>query len=258
MNYLNNLFSLKGKIAIVTGGARGNGKTISKALLNAGANVVMVDKLEKELNETINLFRSNELNAFKYVCDLTKKSAPAELVNFVIKKLDKIDILVNNAGVTHPNSIFDYNDKDWEETYEINLKAPFRLSREVAKHMKERISGVIINITSLNAELAFPNNPAYVSFKGALKQLTKSLALDLGEFGIRVNNIGPGYFKTNMTKKSWEDELKRKKITEKTVLGRWGEPDDLAGVVIFLASDASSYITGQDIYIDGGWLIKGL
>jgi len=124
--------------------------------------------------------------------------------------------------------------------------------------MKKRKSGIIINITSLNAEFAFPNNPAYVSFKGALKQLTKSLALDLGKFGIRVNNIGPGYFHTNMTKKSWASKGLKKQREEKTILGRWGEPKDLAGIIIFLTSKSSSYITGQDIYVDGGWSAKGL
>ena len=116
--------------------------------------------------------------------------------------------------------------------------------------------GSIINITSLNAELAFPDNPAYVAFKGGLKQLTKSLALDLGKYNIRVNNLGPGYIRTNMTKKGWANN--RKKIEEKTILGRWGEPKDLVGTIIFLLSNASSYITGQDIYVDGGYLVNGL
>jgi NAD(P)-dependent dehydrogenase (short-subunit alcohol dehydrogenase family) len=124
--------------------------------------------------------------------------------------------------------------------------------------MKKQKSGVIINITSINAELAFPNNPAYVSSKGGLKQLTKSLALDLGKYGIRVNNIGPGYIRTDMTKKSWLNKSRRKKIEEKTMLGRWGVSEDLSGLVIFLSSDSSSYITGQDFYVDGGWLAKGL
>ena len=124
--------------------------------------------------------------------------------------------------------------------------------------MKNRKSGVIINITSINAELAFPDNPAYQSMKGALKQLTKSLALDLGNWGIRVNSVGPGYFHTDMTKQSWEDLEKRDKIAKQTILGRWGTPKDLAGLIVFLSSDSSSYITGQDLYIDGGWTVKGI
>ena len=135
---------------------------------------------------------------------------------------------------------------------------PFLLSKEIGKLMKKEKSGVIINITSINSELGFPDNPAYSAFKGALKQLTKSLALDLGKFGIRVNNVGPGYFRTQMTKKSWENSKLRKERTDRTILKRWGVPKDLAGIIIFLSSDSSSYVTGQDFYIDGGWLAKGL
>ena len=124
--------------------------------------------------------------------------------------------------------------------------------------MTNKGRGSIINITSLNAELAFPDNPAYMSFKGALRQLTKSAALDLGQHNIRVNGVGPGYFKTEMTRASWEDKEKFEARKERTVLKRWGEPEDLVGVCVFLASDASAYITGQNIYVDGGWSIKGL
>ena len=115
-----------------------------------------------------------------------------------------------------------------------------------------------VHRTLAKSELAFPNNPAYVSFKGALKQLTKSAALDLGKYGIRVNSIGPGYFTTEMTKGSWQNEKTYEERCKKTILGRWGTPEDLIGAFVFLASDASSYITGQDIYVDGGWLTKGL
>ena len=124
--------------------------------------------------------------------------------------------------------------------------------------MKTQGQGSIINITSLNAELAFPDNPAYVAFKGGLKQLTKALALDLGSSGIRVNSIGPGYIRTEMTSRSWANQPARQLRAERSVLKRWGEPTDLAGAVIYLASDASSFVTGQDVYVDGGWLIKGL
>ena len=124
--------------------------------------------------------------------------------------------------------------------------------------MKKKKSGVIINITSINAEFAFPDNPSYQVTKAGLKQLTKSLALDLAKFGIRVNSVGPGYFRTSMTKKSWDNLKKRKKIRESTILKRWGVPKDLEGIIVFLSSDSSEYITGQDIYIDGGWSAKGI
>ena len=169
-----------------------------------------------------------------------------------------IDILVNNAGVTYVHDFLEYPDKLWDKTYEVNLKAPYKLIQNVAQKMKQGLGGSIINITSLNSELAFPSNPAYIAFKGALKQLTKSAALDLGKYKIRVNNVGPGYLMTEMTKASWSDKEKSKQRQEKTILNRWGKPEDLVGVSVFLASDASSYVTGQDIYVDGGWLTKGL
>ena len=247
MSYLEQLFSLKDKVALVTGSARGNGKSIAEALLRAGATVILCDILGDELKETAEQFKAEKLNTVMYVCDLANKSEINGLIN-----------LVNNAGVTFSNPLLGYPDEYWDRTYRVNLLAPFILSKEIGKIMKKQKSGVIINITSLNAELAFPDNPAYVAFKGALKQLTKSLALDLGVYGIRVNNIGPGYFRTDMTKKSWADPKLNEERKNKTILGRWGQPEDLAGIVVFLASDSSSYITGQDVYVDGGWLIKGV
>ena len=124
--------------------------------------------------------------------------------------------------------------------------------------MLKKKNGCIINLTSINAELGFPNNPAYTASKGGLKMLTKALARDWSKFGIRINNIGPGYMKTQMTKKSWSNMKTRKARTSRTLLGRWGETKDIVGPCIFLASDASKYVTGQDIYVDGGWLVNGL
>jgi NAD(P)-dependent dehydrogenase (short-subunit alcohol dehydrogenase family) len=257
MSYLEKIFSLDNKVAIVTGAAKGNGKAISEALLNSGSSVILVDIKKKELKQTVKSFLDQGLDAIGFECDITDSKQISRLSEFVIKKFQRLDILVNNAGVSFAHTTIDYPDKFWDKTYETNLKAPFRLSKEFAKIMKKK-GGVIINITSLNAELAFPNNPAYQAFKGGLKQLTKSLALDFSEYNIRVNSIGPGYFRTDMTEKSWKNLRKRKERTNRTILKRWGVSDDLTGVVIFLASNASSYITGQDIYVDGGWLIKGL
>ncbi|WP_428324952.1 glucose 1-dehydrogenase [Nitrosopumilus sp.] len=260
MSYLDSLFSLNEKIAIVTGAARGNGKAISHALLKSGATVILVDVLKNQLISTAKAFQKNNLKAFHYHCDITKKSQILKLRQYVEKNFGRINILINNAGVSFSHPTISYPEKSWEKTYAVNLKAPFVLSQEFAKIMKRKKNngGVIINITSLNAELAFPNNPAYQAFKGGLKQLTKSLALDFANYGIRVNSIGPGYFRTNMTEKSWLDSKKQKERTNQTILKRWGTPNDLSGVVVFLSSDASSYITGQDIYVDGGWLVKGI
>ena len=246
MTYLDTLFSLKNKIAVVTGAARGNGKAIALGLKNAGATVVAVDVVE------------NDIGCDMYYCDITDTSALSELVTYIIDKYGKIDILVNNAGVSYTSDFSDYPEELWEKTYKVNLKAPFELTQLVAEHMRKSKAGSIINVTSLNAELAFPDNPAYMAFKGALKQLTKSTACDLGSYGIRANNLGPGYIKTQMTERSWHQLDLHNARQNRTLLGRWGNPEDLIGTAIFLASDASSYITGQDIYVDGGWLTKGL
>ena len=239
------IFSLKDKVAIVTGSARGNGKAIAEALSLAGANVIGLD---------ICLEKSDHFD--QRHCDISDGELVNSKLKYIQDQYNYVDILVNNAGVTHSHDFLEYPEDLWDRTYRVNLKAPFQLMQKVAKMMDR--GGSIINITSLNAELAFPDNPAYVAFKGALKQLTKSAALDLGKYGIRVNSVGPGYFKTDMTKGSWNDWHKRQQKSDKTILGRWGDPTDLAGVSIFLASDASSYITGQDIYVDGGWTAKGL
>ncbi|MCH8012543.1 MAG: SDR family oxidoreductase [Candidatus Marinimicrobia bacterium] len=247
--YIKKLFSLDNKVAIVTGAAHGNGKAMANALASAGAIIVGVD-----LDAAIN----TEIYDISLLGDITKKRDRHKIVDSTLATYGRIDILVNNAGVSYGSNFLEYPDASWDLTYEVNLKAPFELVKLVLPHMMKKHGGSIINITSLNSELGFSNNPAYVTFKTALKGLTKAIAVDFGAYGIRANNIGPGYLKTSMTKKSWDDSKRRKKIKDKTVLGRWGEPNDLAGTVIFLASDASQYITGQDIYVDGGWLIKGL
>ena len=246
MSYIENLFSLENKIAIVTGAARGNGKAIALGLKGAGATVVAVDILDENIGCEM------------YCCDITENYMLLKLVKHVIDKYGRIDILVNNAGVSYGGDYTSYPEESWAKTYKVNLKAPFELTKLVAEHMKRLRSGSIINITSLNAELAFPNNPAYMASKGGLKQLTKSTAYDLGSYGIRANNLGPGYIKTSMTEQSWNNPESRSMRENRTLLGRWGEPSDLVGPAIFLASDASGFITGQDLYVDGGWLIKGL
>jgi len=250
------LFSLKDKIAIVTGAAKGNGKTIAEGFLWAGATVYFVDILKKELKKIKKSIKNQ--NAKYIIADVTKKTDLEKIVNLIIEKEKRIDILVNNAGITigEPSEL--YSEKNWEKTYRVNLKAPFLLSQLVAKHMIRQKCGVIINITSVGAEQGFSNNPAYVAFKGGLKQLTKAMAKDWAKYNIRVNNLGPGYIKTDMTKKSWTKPELRRERSKRIMLSRWGESSDLVGPAIFLASDASKYITGGDLYVDGGWLAKGI
>lgn len=258
MSYVDSLFSLQGKVALVTGATRGLGRAIAEALLRAGATVVLNGSHAEGLAETTRNFQAAGLSAVGCAGDLSDAAQVAQLAEFVLREFPRLDVLVNNAGVTFTHDLLDYPDDFWQQTFRVNLEAPFQLARRLAPRMKQQGAGSIINVTSIGAELGFPNNPAYGAAKGALKQLTKSLACDLGPAGIRVNNLGPGYFKTDMSHLSYSDPERRAARAARTLLGRWGEPEDLAGAVVFLASDASRYMTGQDLYIDGGWLAKGL
>lgn len=246
------LFSLSGKVVIVTGTSRGNGATIARALLAAGAFVYCMQRTATTEN-TI-----DHPHAKTYTVDVTDSQNLAKVVQAIAEEAGSIDILVNNAGITIGNPSENYTIEDWDKTFDTNLRAVFVLSQLVAVHMAKKKSGVIVNITSINAEQGFPGNPAYVSSKGGLKQLSKALAFDFAKYGIRVNNLGLGYFQTDMTKKSFNDPELKKQRDQHILLNRWGESSDLIGPILFLCSDASKYMTGQDLYIDGGWLAKGL
>ncbi|MDD3296570.1 MAG: SDR family oxidoreductase [Candidatus Omnitrophica bacterium] len=231
------IFSLANRVAIITGSSGDIGKAICEAFLEFGAIVYKIDSKDGK--------------------DVSNYKQMEKDINGIYRKEKRIDILVNCAGVTFPESSEKYQENKWNKTLSVNLKAPFKLSQIVFNYMK-KTGGSIINITSLWSELGFIDNPAYGASKGGLKQLTKCLATEWAKYNIRVNNLGLGYFKTNMTKRSWSQQNLRKERTNKISLGRWGEPEDIMGTVVFLASDASRYITGQDIYVDGGWLSKGL
>jgi len=248
---MNKLFSIKDYVIIVTGAGRGNGKSIAIGLANAGAIVFGLDLEFKSIIEIPNLHYR--------VCDITDPESFKTICEEIYSKHKRIDSLINNAGVTFTKQDeHQYNLEHWHKTLSVNLTAVFSLSQIALSYMKKNGSGSIINITSLGAEFGFPNNPAYVASKGGLKMLTKAFARDWGRKGIRFNNLGPGYLRTEMTMKSYGNERKRKQREQNILLGRWGNPEDLIGPCIFLVSNASAYITGQDIYVDGGWTANGL
>jgi len=251
---LDNLFSIKDKIVLVTGAGKGIGHylSIEMAKRNAivyGLDVKFSEKIQKQFLE----------NLFQTTCDVTNTAKFNRVCEKIFLKHKKIDVLINNAGVSYPEfgKKF-YSEENWGKTLAVNLTSSFTCSQAVAKFMIKNKGGSIINITSINAELGFPDNPAYVASKGGLKMLSKALARDWGKFGIRVNNVGPGYIKTDMTKKTYQNKKLRKLREQKTMLGRWGNPADLIGPCVFLSSSASDYITGQDIYVDGGWIANGI
>ena len=242
------------KVIIVTGGKGDIGSVICKGFLDNNEIVYCIDK---NLSKGSNLGKYD--NYYEIENDITDIKAVKETIEHIVNKHKKIDVLINNAGITIPNNSSDhYSIDDFKQTLGVNIIGSYICCYHVFPIFKSNCSGVIINITSLNAELAFPNNPGYVSSKGGLKMMSKALALDWGKYNIRVNNVGPGYIKTEMTQKSYNDPIKNEERKKRTMLNRWGTPDDLLGVILFLASDEAKYITGQDIYVDGGWLYKGL
>lgn len=258
MSYLDQLFSLEGKSALVTGAGRGLGYALAEALLNAGAAVTITGSNAERLEKAYQSFQAQGLPVGHCCYDLSESGQLEDLVTEVSRTQGTIDVLVNNAGVTYPHPLSEYPTEDWQRTLRMNLEVPFELSKRFGTMMMERQRGSIINVTSIGAEVGFPDNPAYQAAKGGLKQLTRALAYDLGKSSVRVNNIGPGYFRTDMSEASWNDPQRRSQRSQRTILGRWGEPSDLAGAAVFLASDASSYMTGQSIYVDGGWLAQGM
>ncbi len=232
-------------LAIVTGAAKGNGKAIADALEDANAHVVRVDLLQCD--------NSND----SFIGEITDDSLIARVVDHCSGQKYKTLILVNNAGVTFPSE-YPYPEENWDSTIAVNLSAPFKWIEAFVPLFKVAENSSIVNITSLGAELAFPNNPAYIASKGGLKMLSKFYAKSLGKYGVRVNNVGPGYITTDMTQESYSNQATKEKRENHTFLGRWGTPSDVAGVCVFLCAKESKYITGQDIYVDGGWTANGL
>ena len=242
------LFNIKNFVTIVTGSGQGIGLEIATGFYKYGAKVIRMD---------LNLKKHKLYKFDDYIIDLTKQKLVDRCVNEIKHKYGRIDVLINNAGVTTNSTNF-YDEKILKKTLSVNLIAAYNLSNKVCKIMSKRKKGSIINITSLAAERGFIGNPSYQVSKAGLKQLTKALACDWGQKNIRINNVCPGYIKTPMTMRSFKNSKLKKNRDTRMILKRWGEPKDLVGPCIFLASDSSSYITGSDIFVDGGWLAKGL
>jgi 2-deoxy-D-gluconate 3-dehydrogenase len=244
-----NPFSVDGHVIVVTGAGRGIGAAIAAALTRAGARVYGADL---RFEETDHLHRAT-------VCDVTDDGALARLVTDIVEEDGRIDGLVNNAGISLQASEGHSRD-EFGRTLAVNTLAPFRLGWLAAQAMRppRGRGGSIVNVTSLGAHQGFPENPTYQASKAALRQLTRAMAVDFSGFGVRVNSLCPGYIGTAMTSASHDDPGASEARAERTILGRWGWPDDLAGPCQFLLSDASSYVTGIDLPVDGGWLAKGI
>ena len=242
---------LSQKVAIVTGATQGIGLACAQRLLAEGAKVMLADiKLEGE-----QVAAGLGGHARFFAADVSQKADVDALVAATIKEFGRIDILVNNAGVTCAADFLDVTEEDFDRVLRINLKSMFLCGQAVAREMVKQQSGCIINMSSVNAELAIPNQVPYVVSKGAINQLTKVMSLNLVSHGIRVNGIGPGTILTELARKAvMASPESRQTILSRTPMGRCGEPEEVASIAAFLASDDASYMTGQTIYVDGGRL----
>lgn len=251
-------FSLQKKVAVVIGGSKGLGKGIATGLAQAGATVVLGSRNQLELEQAAAEIRlKTNADIIGISVNITSISAIQEFVNEVVKRKGSIDILVNSAGINIRKKAVDVTENDWDTVMDIQLKYVFFMNQAVGKYMiNEKIKGKIINVASLTSILAFKGMVAYCSAKAGIVLMTKALANEWAEYGINVNAIGPGYYETEMTKPLFSDPRVLESMIGKIPLQRIGMPKDLTGTAILLASDASAYITGQVIYVDGGWLIE--
>jgi NAD(P)-dependent dehydrogenase (short-subunit alcohol dehydrogenase family) len=248
-------FDLTGKCGVVTGGGSGIGKGMATGLAEAGAKVALAGNDMEILEQAEAEMTESGLSAVPVHVDMAETESITELVDFVLQTFGRIDFLFNNAGIIHRAPLVEFPPEAWEEMIRVNLTGPFLLSQAVAAHMIDKgIKGSIVNTSSLIAVFGGITVPGYAATKGGLTQLTKSMCNDLGKYGIRVNAIGPGWVETGMTKALRENEERYKAISDRIPLGRWAVPEDLAGLAVFLASEASAYITGQVIFIDGGYM----
>jgi len=252
--YLTDLFNLNGKQALITGSSRGLGRTFAEALGRAGASVILNARNEEQLNITVSELAETGLDARGYAFDVTDAGAIDKAISDIESKKGCIDILVNNAGINLRGPLEDMDIDTWRKVLDINLTSAFLVSRRIATGMIKKKDGRIINICSLTSAHARKTIAPYGVAKSGLKMLTMSMATEWGQYGIRANAIGPGYFNTEMNRTLYEDTEFDKWIHSRTPMDRWGLPEELIGAAIYLASDASSFTTGQLLYVDGGIL----
>jgi gluconate 5-dehydrogenase len=248
-------FDLSGKVALVTGAYRGLGFAIAGGLARAGAKVILNGRKQAELEKAVGNLRDEGLQADASVFDVTDRAAVRAGVESIVAKHGGVEILFNNAGIQRRGPMVDFAAADWDAIIATNLSAPFIVSQAVLPSMIAKKRGKIVHIASLMSDLARPNVVPYVAAKGGVRQLTRGMAVELAPHNIQVNAIAPGYFATEMNTALLADQQFTAWVNKRTPAGRWGNPPEIAGLAVFLASPASDYVTGQVMYIDGGMSI---
>ena len=253
-------FSLEGKVALVTGAAYGIGFAIAEAYANAGAKIAFNCRGQEHMNKAMEEYRAKGIDAKGYICDVTDEDQVRKMVSDIESELGTIDILVNNAGIIKRIPMHEMSAEEFRQVVDIDLNAPFIMSKAVIPGMIKKGHGKIINVCSMMSELGRETVSAYAAAKGGLKMLTRNICSEYGEYNIQCNGIGPGYIATPQTaplRETQPDGTKHpfdKFIIGKTPAARWGTPEDLMGPAVFLASDASDFVNGHILYVDGGIL----
>ena len=247
------LFSLEGRVAVVTGAGRGLGRTMAVALAAAGADVVVSSRTPAEIASVRDEIRGMGRRSEAFTADVTNESDCDRLMAGTCASLGRMDILVNNAGINIRKPVLELSLAEYRQVLATNLEGYFLCARAAGSRFVAQGHGKVINVSSIMGSVALPNQSAYASAKGGVEQLTKALALEWAPLGVQVNAIAPTYFETELTRPLFEDAERKAFISGRTPMGRWGQPHELAGAVIFLASRASDYVTGHTLVVDGGW-----
>jgi gluconate 5-dehydrogenase len=245
-------FDLTGRRALITGSSQGIGLAIARGLAGAGAEIIINGRDQKKLETAAGALRQHGVRVHVAAFDVTVADAVSVSVDNIEKTVGPIDILFNNAGMQFRTPLEDYPVDKWRELMRINVESVFLVSQAVARHMITRKSGKIVNICSVASELGRPTIAPYTASKGAVKMLTKGMCADWAKHGLQINAIGPGYFKTELNRSLAENPEFSSWVEKRTPAGRWGDLDELTGAAIFLAADASSFINGHILYVDGG------
>jgi len=247
-------FDIKNKVVLITGSSGGIGYTLAKGMAMHGATVIINGRNETKIQNTVIELIHRGLNVHGYVFDVNDSAEVNQQIVRIEKEVGPIDVLVNNAGIQIRKPLEDFAEKDWKQIIDTNLTSAFIVSKAVVKGMIKRRQGKIINICSLMSELGRPTIAPYAASKGGLRMLTRAMCVEWARYNIQINGVGPGYFITDMTSSLAEDPQFDSWLKNRTPAARWGDPAELVGTAVFLASKASSYINGQIIYVDGGLL----